>query len=164
MLAQLAIPTDRLTADVLDAPVRVNPRLRTSLGRARWKRGKTGELVIAIELHPSLAADAEQYRDTVTHEVAHLAAGRGAGHGPVWRAWHRKLGGSARRTATVAEAAALGIERKRRKRSARRVVATCERCGFELVRARALAARRTYTHIGCGGTFRPGLRTPGELT
>lgn len=36
--------------------------------------------------------------DTITHEIAHAIVGHAAGHGPIWRAKHRELGGTGERT------------------------------------------------------------------
>jgi len=129
----------------------VNPRLRTSLGMARWRPAQD---LAWIELNPALFsgnADADALIvNTLTHEIAHLIAGPGEGHSPRWRRIHRKLGGTGERTATNEVALALGLDRKRAKR---RHVATCSRCNLALMRTRRLAARRIYQHRGCGGWF-----------
>lgn len=42
-------------------------------------------------------ATAEQVRNTMLHEIAHALVGGEAGHGPVWRAMHRRIGGTGER-------------------------------------------------------------------
>lgn len=42
-------------------------------------------------------ATAEQVRNTMLHEIAHALVGHDAGHGPVWRAMHRRIGGTGER-------------------------------------------------------------------
>lgn len=51
-----------------------------------------------------LLSDAECI-DTVTHEVAHAIVGGAAGHGPVWKAQHRAMGGSGRASVNAPEVA-----------------------------------------------------------
>jgi predicted SprT family Zn-dependent metalloprotease len=143
------IPTDRLDADLAECRVIVNPRLRTSLGKARQLRsGRTGEIKDRwIEIHPRVYRDHEKMRDTLAHEVAHLIVGIHEGHSRVWSACARALGSSGRAKYTVEEAAALGMTRTRRH------VGTCERCGAEIHRTQRLdpGARYKHTTRGCGG-------------
>ncbi len=148
------IPTDRLEADIAECRVIVNPRLRTSLGKARQRRASSGEIVDRwIEIHPKVYADPEKMRDTFAHEVAHLIVGIHEGHSRVWSACARALGSTGRAKYTVEEAAALGMTRTRRH------VGTCERCGAEIRRSRRLdtgrGVRYRHTTDGCGGTIIP---------
>lgn len=138
-----------IPADILEIPVYLNPRLRTTLGRAVVNR-RTGERW--IELHPSVAADPEQGRLTLAHEIAHQWAGIDAGHGMLWKVRARQLGHTGQRTATAEAADRIGIRRAAPR--ARKLVAVCGKCGAELRRAKRLQRNAIYTHPGCGGVFR----------
>lgn len=48
----------------------------------------------------------DEVRLTILHEIAHARAGYAAGHGPVWKATCRRIGGDAQRLCNGAEAVA----------------------------------------------------------
>ena len=78
----------------------------------------------------------------IAHEVAHLAAGYAANHGPAWRAAAVSMGCTGERFATKALIEDIG--------SALKTVAVCDGCGHELKRARRLNKSRDYRHGTCG--------------
>lgn len=160
----------RLGIDLGQAPpalalVRVyrNRRFFRTLGKWHTGAGPDGFRVerASIELSAVLfvpGAEAD-LRDTLAHELAHGAVEVEHGtahalgiHGPLWRSWARKLGAqpsrAVRPTGALKEALSVRL----------RVVARCERCGFELCRSRRLSPRKRYLHR-CGGVFQP---TTGE--
>lgn len=63
-----------------------------------------------------VTTDAE-FTDTVLHEIAHILAGKEAGHGPVWRTKARSIGCKATRCSTVTKA------------PEKSVIAKCPTCG-----------------------------------
>ena len=137
------IPTEHIPTELLGVPGYVNTRLRTTLGYAKCVRGRR-----SIELHAAVAADPQQGRETLAHEIAHHVAGISVGHSAGWSVIARALGASGERCATEQAARSVGIERKRR---AKRVVARCGRCGYEVIRAKALPHARVFSHLRCGG-------------
>lgn len=64
----------------------------------------------------SLESNRDTALDTILHEVAHALCGKGAGHGPVWKATARRLGADPTRCGNVSE------------KPLRRLVGTCA-CG-----------------------------------
>lgn len=133
-----------------DLPVVWNSRLRTSAGRCHYEYRNGRPRASKIELNPSLRSEgAEATRNTFLHELAHAVAGHKANHGAFWKRTHRALGGDASRCHSYASMP--------RKSQARKVVGRCERCDYEVIRAKALPANRTFKHLGlkCGGTIIP---------
>src|SRR5690606_29785254 len=55
-----------------------------------------GKKLIRLSRHHVLAGSDDEVMNTIRHEVAHALAGRGAKHGPEWKAWAVKLGTSPR--------------------------------------------------------------------
>lgn len=97
-----------LTADlsvVENAPVVINPRMRTTAGRAHHTLS-LGKLVSGrIEINAKLLEQGNegQFYQTLGHETAHLIAiaiqgSSGVGHGPTWRFIMRAMGLEPRRT------------------------------------------------------------------
>jgi len=139
----LNVPTDSIPPNIQGLLVRINPRLRTAFGRARFSGGDLRPL--DLELNSAVASGADAVlRDTFAHEVAHLIAGHSAGHNAMWARTARTLGCTGNQYASKAEAAAVGIERRTK------VVGVCEGCGVEIRRTRRLAPGRTYRHSGSG--------------
>lgn len=65
----------------------------------RWDRAERrmgaahfSKLEISMSSKYASVATAEQVRETMLHEIAHVHAGARAGHGPVWKAAARRLG------------------------------------------------------------------------
>lgn len=149
--------TRRLTelARVWEAPalarrteVRVNPRLRTSLGRAlpgRWR----------MELHRALvAADTALIDEVVTHEAAHLVAFARHGfrirpHGREWAELMRAAG-CAPRARHAVELPGLG----RPARVRARVEHRCPVCGAARIARRTVRAWRCRPCVEAGGSGR----------
>jgi predicted SprT family Zn-dependent metalloprotease len=124
-----------------ERPVKWNTRLRTTAGRADMKNR-------ILELNPRLRMEEDAaLHSTFIHELAHLIAGPGHGHDYHWSAICRQIGGKSSRCHQY--------ESMRGTPRARKHVATCAGCGFELMKARRLTQGRTYRHRRCGGTFVP---------
>lgn len=70
------------------------------LDRAKRSFGQCDFATKTITLSRLLTetATTEQVYNTVLHEIAHALVGRKAGHGPLWRATHRRIGGDGQRT------------------------------------------------------------------
>ena len=126
-------------------PVEWNPRLRTTAGRAHYRKALGMPAVpVKIDLNLSLRTEGpEAIKKTFLHELAHVIAGRDAKHGPRWKAICRQLGGTGERCHNYKSMHA--------QQNAGKLVGVCERCGFKVIRARKLMAGRTYTHPRCGG-------------
>jgi predicted SprT family Zn-dependent metalloprotease len=100
---------------------------------------------ISLSLHHLNRPDAD-ILNTIRHEVAHALAGRGAGHGPIWKAQCRITGARPQRCGAVA------VE------VAGRYVLRCTGCGGTWqrhkmgarVRLQILAGQRW--HAACGRT------------
>lgn len=150
---RFGVPTENIPERFHAVPVYRNGRLRTSFGRMVRKRNRfDGTEAIHIEIHKCVFVDPQQMRDTLAHEIAHVIAGIDAGHGPAWKRAARSLGHSGERCATAHAAQAVGIERQRKRR---KVVAFCDRCGHEVIRAKRLPRNKAYSHPGCGGRIVP---------
>lgn len=61
---------------------------------------KYGTKQITISRFMVGAADEETVRQTMLHEIAHALVGKGAGHGPVWKAKAASIGYTGKRTAS----------------------------------------------------------------
>jgi SprT protein len=121
-------------------PTLVWKRLRVSAGIAYYRRYE-------IALSAVVLVRADQVRETLTHEYAHLlaferAGARGAGHGAEWRQAMRDLG-----LEPVVHHRYDVIRNRRRQE----VGYVCERCGQAILRRRRLPRTRRYVHAGCGG-------------
>lgn len=103
-------------------------RLRRLLGRADERRN-------LIRLSAWL--DEDQAADTLRHELAHIAIGRGSRrrrpHGAAWRQWAARLGAEPRATARREPANAPSRDPSRRHTGLE-----CRGCGTRFVRLRVL--------------------------
>lgn len=103
----------------------------------------------------SLDCAARTRRDTILHEVAHIVTSeliaRRENHGPRWRKIAMAIGArptSRSEDPRFAEAAAVVREARQK------VVARCERCGYEVKRMRRTTRNwQRYCHRDCGGRF-----------
>ncbi|KAH9034187.1 SprT-like family-domain-containing protein [Lactarius pseudohatsudake] len=71
-------------------------RLLTTAGRARWRRSKEGMHTTSIELATKVLDSNERIRNTLSHEMCHLACwvinqDPKEGHGKVWKSWAAKV-------------------------------------------------------------------------
>lgn len=68
--------------------------------RAKKRAGQTNftTRTITLSKHLTELCTEEQVRQTVLHEIAHVLAGPGHGHGPVWQQKAREIGASPRRS------------------------------------------------------------------
>ena len=110
-------------------------RMRRVLGRAYMDSR-------IIRLSAWLAP--EQALDTLRHELAHIAVGKGrhAPHGPRWQDWAVKLGVEPRATARKPPANAESLPTRRRYSGLE-----CNNCGIRFARARVI---RGLYHKDCG--------------
>lgn len=77
------------------ARIRINPRLRSVLGRTLRRSDQEPDMMVEIARWLLEEGDAGHILDTVRHESAHVLAGHedpDAGHGPIWKRWARRLG------------------------------------------------------------------------
>jgi predicted SprT family Zn-dependent metalloprotease len=86
-----------LTCDGLKLRVSFNKRLSRALGRVTFASRNGVVVPLQVEYAPLLMQlSVATRRDTVAHEVAHVAAfhttGSDDGHGPIWRGFARMLG------------------------------------------------------------------------
>lgn len=112
------------------------PKLR--LGQCRFSQREVGITERYVNTAPWASVE-----DTIRHEVAHILAGRGMGHGREWKAWARKVG--ARPAACGKSADECG------QRADPKWVGTCEDCGNTWRRHR-LTRRSRYGR--CPGCYR----------
>ena len=128
-------------------PIRVSNRMTRSGGSARFRNGEPFEIVLSLPFH---ADEANPFRETVTHEAAHVVVGVRAGHGPAWRTVHRSMGGKAERTHTMSLAEGFTA---RRDQPSVRVEATCPKCGKPMLlgptQAKKHARGAVYSHGKC---------------
>ncbi|KAH6917146.1 SprT-like family-domain-containing protein [Coprinopsis sp. MPI-PUGE-AT-0042] len=73
-----------------------NKRLLTTAGRAKWHRSREGVQTSEIELAEKILTSSERIRNTLSHEMCHLASWVidkevKEGHGKFWKAWTRKV-------------------------------------------------------------------------
>ncbi|KAG2155400.1 SprT-like family-domain-containing protein [Suillus clintonianus] len=73
-----------------------NKRLLTTAGRARWHRSRDGVQKTEIELAAKILDCDERIRNTLSHEMCHLACwiingDPKEGHGPAFKAWAHKV-------------------------------------------------------------------------
>ncbi|KAH9993362.1 SprT-like family-domain-containing protein [Russula vinacea] len=71
-------------------------RLLTTAGRARWHRSKEGVHTTSIELATKILDCKERIRNTLSHEMCHLACwiinqDPKEGHGKIWKSWAAKV-------------------------------------------------------------------------
>jgi len=133
-----------------DVELRIDPKMKTLLGCCTWCLG-TG-LRDAI-LNPNakhrpfevkvarwvVEADAAVAMDTLLHETAHALAGPKAYHGPVWKAWARKLGAKPERCAPRDSPVSPGKANAKWEWS-------CPTCGVTDTRQRRSKRDATYYH------------------
>lgn len=99
--------------------VELSSRMTSAAGKASYRTNTIKISTVFFRREENLP----HLQNTVTHEVAHLLAGHGAGHGPIWRAIHRKLGGTGERCHSMSNGLAPRATRRRYKLS-------CLTCGW----------------------------------
>ncbi len=112
---------------------RLNGRLTTTAGMARYRRGEPGIVELSPKLFGQEEATEAQAINTLRHEIAHIAVGPGHGHDRVWKASARRIGCDAERCHTMAAA--------KRVRRRRMVHVDCPKCGYRLSTAGPLPHR-----------------------
>ena len=143
---RLAAEHPELAGKLRGIDIATSTRMTRSAGNANYAR-KT------VKLSVPFFADEHNFEthleNTVKHELAHLLAGQGTGHGPAWRAMHRRLGGTAERTHDMA------LSEGYANRRAARVEVPCARCGGPLLLGPRQQTRHRegarYAHRRCPG-------------
>ncbi|KAF8633981.1 hypothetical protein AX15_001158 [Amanita polypyramis BW_CC] len=79
-----------------DTKLTWNKRLLTTAGRAKWHRSKEGSHYTEIELSDKILDSNERIRNTLSHEMCHLAtwiidADPKQAHGRLWKRWAAKV-------------------------------------------------------------------------
>ncbi|KAF8060981.1 SprT-like family-domain-containing protein [Lyophyllum atratum] len=79
-----------------DTKLNWSKRLLTTAGKARWHRSREGVQTTEIELAEKILDCDERIRNTLSHEMCHLAswiidADPKEGHGRLWKAWTSKV-------------------------------------------------------------------------
>ncbi len=90
--AESNLHLDQPRMRLLAATLKINRCLTTTAGRATvWGAG-AGLVEISSKLfcHPSTTVG--ELRETILHELAHIAAGKGHGHDPYWKALAKHFG------------------------------------------------------------------------
>lgn len=146
-MVELGLPADLLPGQFRGVEVKVNARLRRSIGITRWRGYHGLSLTTTVELQPWVLTS-PLAREVVAHEAAHVVAGIDANHGREWRLWCLKLGGNGQVVIEHERMAAYTETRLK-------VVAVCSRCRQEIRASRRLRRDSRYTHKGCGGTAVP---------
>lgn len=128
---------------------KVSARMTRAAGNAR---PLTGEIKLSLPFFADRANFDADFRNTVTHEIAHVLAPsfreypgqRRNPHGPAWRAMHRRLGGTGDRCHTLELADGYTARRSRR------VSVPCPcGCGQDM----KLGPTQAKRHREHGGTF-----------
>ncbi|KLO20406.1 hypothetical protein SCHPADRAFT_948665 [Schizopora paradoxa] len=73
-----------------------NNRLQTTAGKAHWERTKDGKETSIIQLSPKILDSDERIRNTLSHEMCHLACwvinrNIKENHGNLWKGWAQKV-------------------------------------------------------------------------
>ncbi|PAV21792.1 hypothetical protein PNOK_0174900 [Pyrrhoderma noxium] len=73
-----------------------NKRLQSTAGRAKWRRDNQGQETSIIELSTKVLDCEERIRNTLSHEMCHLASWvidkrPKENHGDIWRKWVRRV-------------------------------------------------------------------------
>ncbi|KAF5337267.1 hypothetical protein D9611_003404 [Ephemerocybe angulata] len=79
-----------------DTKLNWNKRLLTTAGRAKWHKSRDAVQTSEIELAEKILTSRERIRNTLSHEMCHLAAWVidkeiKEGHGRFWKAWTRRV-------------------------------------------------------------------------
>ncbi|GLB36558.1 putative sprT homologue [Lyophyllum shimeji] len=79
-----------------DTKLNWSKRLLTTAGKARWHRSREGVQTTEIELAEKILDCDERIRNTLSHEMCHLASwiidgDPKEGHGRLWKAWTAKV-------------------------------------------------------------------------
>jgi hypothetical protein len=148
LCARYDLHHELLPAHVADLRVVENRRLSRAAGRYCTRSRASVVLDQWIDIHPAVLTLPELYREVLGHEAAH-AMTPGANHDYRWARACRALGGPTRTRIPYQLAEAAGMRREFK------VVAVCQRCNYELRKARRLNPRKGFYHVKCGGTFAP---------
>lgn len=146
-MVELGLPADLLPGQFRGVEVKINGRLRRSIGITRWRGHRRLGLTTTVELQPWVLAS-PLAREVVAHEAAHVVAGIDAHHDYNWRGWCLKLGGTGDVRLSHDRVAAYVA-------TTHKPIAVCSRCRTEIMGTRRLRQDSLYTHKGCGGTAVP---------
>lgn len=105
----------------------IDTRPKGRLGQCRYREQEIGISSWLLELND---ADHREVIDTLRHEVAHVLAGPGTGHGAIWRRYAMAVGAKPRATCN-AERCGLVTPRSKSE-----IKGTCGICGTKFGRLR----------------------------
>ena len=88
----LVLTTGENRERLLKARFQVSNRMTSSGGSACVGGPNTGLVKLSGPIFRDEANSESDLRNTVRHELAHIAVGRGQGHGPVWKRQAKALG------------------------------------------------------------------------
>tara|TARA_R110000737_G_scaffold47134_8_gene67112 strand:+ start:630 stop:1136 length:507 start_codon:yes stop_codon:yes gene_type:complete len=88
----LAATTGENRERLLKARFQVSNRMTSSGGTATVGGPNTGLVKLSGPIFRDPANTESDLRNTIRHELAHIAVGRGHGHGPVWKRQAKALG------------------------------------------------------------------------
>tara|TARA_R110000850_G_scaffold272752_3_gene408256 strand:+ start:5550 stop:6065 length:516 start_codon:yes stop_codon:yes gene_type:complete len=102
----LAATTGENHERLLRARFQISNRMTSSGGTATVGGPNTGLVKLSGPIFRDEANSEDDLRNTIRHELAHIAVGRGHGHGPVWKRMAKHLGCTGDRCHTMVTAQA----------------------------------------------------------
>jgi hypothetical protein len=92
------IEANRMIFDLMaEHNVHAQVEWNNARGQAGVCRQKGGRMYLVFARPAFRLMSEEEARDVILHEMAHAICGVSAGHGPVWRATHIRMGGNGER-------------------------------------------------------------------
>ena len=101
--ARILAECQSIASDAFQGKPRITFKVSSRMTRAAGKaRPGTGEVMLSLAFFADRANFEKDFRNTVTHEIAHIlsppvrayGSRRRSSHGPAWKAMHRRLGGT----------------------------------------------------------------------
>lgn len=117
--------------------------------KRRFGRCSHSRKLISLSKHLVALNDEHEVQDTILHEIAHALAGRGAGHGPEWRAMCREVGAKVERCYTES------VETPKHNWEG-----TCPNCGHMVTRMRLKGTTKTMACSSCCDRYSNGKYDP----
>jgi len=125
--------------------VSINKRAKSFLGRARFMTNRITKVSTphSIELTAwhVLGCSDDKVLNTILHEMAHIIAGREAGHGPAWKDACRRLGMSEKDITRCGDAKDNALAPKHKWHG------ICPACGVIIKRHKLTKKARTGYHV-----------------
>lgn len=135
--------------------IKMNRRLTRSLGRAVIKTdARTGVKTYTVEINAkAFTSDSPELRETVLHEIAHIAQYQLDGkldHGSTWSKYMRLMGQKAEQYASKDKIEAIGYVKPVRKT---RTLVQCNSCGAKHKATSKQITFLTRCKCKCGGSL-----------